>query len=335
MDCFHENVVARKVVTYLVLEWNRKKDLIIVDKQKQELKKQLMIKGCVVLDVGKSYDLPTLLRFGDLDIRGIAAKNETLSVTEYFNILTKFLTESPIVMDDLDRIIKLASDDKAFKNLADMKSLLISIGCARLTPVVDSILDAGEKGNKEVAAICAEKISTDFADLYSRTRTAENARIKSSNKDASVPEDEENSELSLKTFVEQLDYEEANRKLRILAVDDASFMLSTISSILKNDYEIFSLTKGALVEKFLRHTTPELFLLDYTMPEINGFELVPIIRSFEEHKDTPIVFLTAMGTVHHITTAISLGACDFIVKPVNPALLREKIAKHIVRKKAF
>jgi DNA-binding response OmpR family regulator len=65
------------------------------------------------------------------------------------------------------------------------------------------------------------------------------------------------------------------------------------------------------------------------MPDINGFELVDIIRSFEEHKDTPIIFLTAMGTAHHVTTAVSLGAVDYIVKPPDAEALKEKVAKHI------
>jgi len=76
-------------------------------------------------------------------------------------------------------------------------------------------------------------------------------------------------------------------------------------------------------------------LLDYKMPDLNGFELVPIIRSFEEHKDTPIIFLTSMGTTEHVSAAAMLGASDFLVKPFEPYTLQDKIAKHIVRKKSF
>jgi putative two-component system response regulator len=118
-------------------------------------------------------------------------------------------------------------------------------------------------------------------------------------------------------------------RYKILCVDDTPFMLRTISSILKDEYEMFSLTKGAMVTKFLQHTKPDLFLLDYNMPGINGFELVPVIRSFEEHKETPIIFITAMGTSAHVKNAVSLGACDYIVKPVVPGLLREKVRKHL------
>ena len=71
------------------------------------------------------------------------------------------------------------------------------------------------------------------------------------------------------------------------------------------------------------------------MPELNGFDLIPIIRSFKEHKDTPIVFLTSKRTIDNVTAALALGASDFIAKPFNPDFLREKIKKYIVRKKSF
>jgi putative two-component system response regulator len=112
-------------------------------------------------------------------------------------------------------------------------------------------------------------------------------------------------------------------------------MLKTITSALGADYKVYTLSDPMMVEKFLQQVTPELFLLDYKMPGLNGFDLIPIIRNFDEHKDTPIVFLTSMGTSDNVSAAAMLGACDFIVKPFQGNVLREKIAKYIVRKKLF
>jgi len=126
--------------------------------------------------------------------------------------------------------------------------------------------------------------------------------------------------------------EHGKRKLLILAVDDSPIVLQSVSSILSGRYKVFTLPKPAELEKVLQKLTPDLFLLDYKMPEVSGFELVPIIRSYEEHKDTPIIFLTSTGSMDNVTAAITLGASDYVVKPFNPVVLREKIAKHIVRK---
>ncbi|MCL2107930.1 MAG: response regulator, partial [Oscillospiraceae bacterium] len=70
--------------------------------------------------------------------------------------------------------------------------------------------------------------------------------------------------------------------------------------------------------------TPDLFLLDYLMPKMTGFDLVPIIRKFPEHDETPIIFLTSEGSTDHVTAAINLGACDFIVKPIKESVLCQK-----------
>jgi putative two-component system response regulator len=69
------------------------------------------------------------------------------------------------------------------------------------------------------------------------------------------------------------------------------------------------------------------------MPAMSGFELVPIIRSYPEHKHTPIIFVTADGTVSQISAALNLGACDFIVKPIKEDVLRKKIAQHLANDK--
>jgi PleD family two-component response regulator len=129
--------------------------------------------------------------------------------------------------------------------------------------------------------------------------------------------------------------EESSRKLKILAVDDMLFMLNTVSQILSSEYQVYELTDPTMLETVLQFITPELFLLDYDMPQRNGFDLVPIIRSYPEHKDTPIVFLTATGTNASVVTALKLGACDYLVKPIQAKLLRHKVAAHIVRKNRF
>jgi putative two-component system response regulator len=112
-------------------------------------------------------------------------------------------------------------------------------------------------------------------------------------------------------------------------------MLRLISTSLEDDYKVYTLANPRAVEKFLAQTTPELFLLDCEMPGICGFDLVPIIRNHEEHKDTPIIFLTSMSTGSYVSAAAMLGACDFMAKPFDEEILKARIAKHIVRKKLF
>jgi len=117
----------------------------------------------------------------------------------------------------------------------------------------------------------------------------------------------------------------------VLAIDDSPDVLKAVFSMLRGDYKVFALPKPEKLKDFLTKTTPDIFLLDYEMPDISGFDLIPIIREFPEHKETPIIFLTSSGTIEHLTVAVDLGASDFIVKPFEMDVLRSKVKKSIAK----
>jgi PleD family two-component response regulator len=115
----------------------------------------------------------------------------------------------------------------------------------------------------------------------------------------------------------------------ILAVDDNASILRSVNYLLSSRYKVYTLAEPLKLKAMLSMVTPDLFLLDCNMPELNGFDLVPVIRETREHKETPIMFLTSEGTIDNISVAINLGACDFITKPINDNILREKIDQRL------
>jgi len=122
---------------------------------------------------------------------------------------------------------------------------------------------------------------------------------------------------------------EDGNKPMVLVVDDVSSMLRAIQYALHDRYKVYVLSKSEDALDFLKTKTPELIVLDYLMPVINGFDLIPLIRALPEHKDTPIIMITTEGTLDHVSKSMSLGASDFIVKPFKPKELNDKVAKHI------
>jgi DNA-binding response OmpR family regulator len=130
-------------------------------------------------------------------------------------------------------------------------------------------------------------------------------------------------------FEEFIKTEEETDKPCILAVDDVPMMLRTIQSALQDKYKVYALSKPEEISNLLKRIRPDLFLLDYKMPGLTGFDVVPIIRSFIAHKTTPIIFVTGVGTIDNMVMAAGLGACDFIVKPISVEALRAKVKKHI------
>jgi CheY-like chemotaxis protein len=74
------------------------------------------------------------------------------------------------------------------------------------------------------------------------------------------------------------------------------------------------------------HVPPDLALLDINMPIISGFELLEYIRSKSEQKNLPVFFVTGSATKEFINKAVTAGAMDYIVKPIQPAVLTGKVA---------
>jgi DNA-binding response OmpR family regulator len=68
------------------------------------------------------------------------------------------------------------------------------------------------------------------------------------------------------------------------------------------------------------------------MPDLSGFDLIPIIRSFDAHKHTPIIFLSSNSDEENIMRAKEMGVCEYVFKPVDIALLRKKIAEQIEKR---
>ena len=249
-----------------------------------------------------------------------------MRVVDFCNLLSKFEENSRDGINSLWKIADLKADESDLDFLANIiMEQFEDIGCTKLIPAFEDILKAVKRGHTAFAAEHVESLVSDYEKILKRLAAA-----KKTEGDEAPPAGYEMQ--SLKNAVAQIESGETARKLRILAVDDSTVMLNTITSVLGGDYKVYPMAKPTMVEKFLEQITPDLILLDYEMPEINGFDLIPIIRNFGEHKDTPIIFLTSLGTMEHVSAAAKLGACDFIVKPFQPDNLREKVAKHIVWK---
>jgi len=115
----------------------------------------------------------------------------------------------------------------------------------------------------------------------------------------------------------------------ILVVDDMTSMLRTIHHALHAKYNVFLISRSEVVIDFLQNNRPDVILLDYLMPGLSGFDLIPLIRGLPDYKDIPIIIITTEGTIRNVNDAISRGASDFIVKPFDPKELNYKVEKQI------
>jgi len=271
------------------------------------------------------FDLTVYLRQNVIDLRGIADEYGQ-STESYFKLLSDFISLAPDVNIALATFSGRAANIEACKCIDKMAALLGELKFDRFITEFYTILGSYDHGNWKLAAYQAKSVTEQFDEFKQKISSARKPK---------KPDNAPDAALSLKEYIMRLDEIEADRKMVILAVDDSPSILTSISYVLGKEYKVFTLLKSTELEKVLQKLTPDLILLDYEMPGLNGFELVPIIRGFKEHADTPVIYLTSIGTIDTVTSAMAIGACDFIVKPFNPDILLEKIGRHIVRKKTF
>ena len=114
---------------------------------------------------------------------------------------------------------------------------------------------------------------------------------------------------------------------RVLLVDDDERNLLAMQSILEDLGEVVPAKSG---EEALRHLLKSEFaviLLDVYMPGMDGYETAQIIRSRDQTKGIPIVFLSAVNKeTEHLLRGYAMGAVDYVFKPVDPLVLRSKVA---------
>lgn len=122
-------------------------------------------------------------------------------------------------------------------------------------------------------------------------------------------------------------------KPRVLAVDDQPMHLQVLHELFRDDYQLFVATSGPRALEICRDHAPDLVLLDGVMPGMDGYEVCARLKGQASTRDIPIIFLTAQSDPAEETRALELGAVDFIVKPVNPAVVRARVKTHITLKR--
>jgi PAS domain S-box-containing protein len=116
-------------------------------------------------------------------------------------------------------------------------------------------------------------------------------------------------------------------RARILIVDDDELNLHAIKTVLEDIADVVLASSG---EEALRHLLKGEFaviLLDVYMPGMDGYETAQLIRAREQTKRIPIIFLSAINKeVEHLIRGYSMGAVDYVFKPVEPIVLQSKVA---------
>ncbi len=123
----------------------------------------------------------------------------------------------------------------------------------------------------------------------------------------------------------------SNSHFRILAIDDTPANLLTLGTALADEYDLQIATDGEQGLALAAAAPPDLILLDLMMPGIDGFEVCRRLKSHVKLKDIPVIIVSALNEVDTEAAGLALGAADYMTKPINVKLARQRIRNLLER----
>ena len=116
-----------------------------------------------------------------------------------------------------------------------------------------------------------------------------------------------------------------------LIIEDDNTIQTYLKRLLTNRFnsKVFQASNGADGLKLLEEITPDLILLDITMPKMNGTEFLKKLRTIKKFEDLPILVLSATAGKETVQEMISLGVKGYLLKPMDPDATYERIKQII------
>lgn len=237
-----------------------------------------------------------------LDVQVLEQLREEIG-NAFIKMVTVFLEDAPGQLDALVQAIA-ANDALAMGELAhSLKGAGRNLGANQFSAHAKKLEDLGRHGSVQGA----EELSFALCSEFERVKSALMKEID--------PKREG-----------QLDIERFGPL--ILVADDDRSMRFALNDVLKQDgYRIELASTGAQALTICERQMPDLILMDAMMPEMDGFAACAKIRKLPEGAHTPILIVTALDDESSIDMAFSVGATDYIPKPVHFAVLRQRVSR--------
>lgn len=119
---------------------------------------------------------------------------------------------------------------------------------------------------------------------------------------------------------------------RVMIVDDDSTNISVLRTLLEPSFTVQISKSGKHAIMLASHTKPDLILLDILMPDVDGYTVCQSLKTDENTKHIPVIFITSKCSNHDEAKGLSLGAIDYITKPFRPDIVKARVNAHLALK---
>lgn len=229
------------------------------------------------------------------------------------SLIEAFQEDMLVYIDNLHTAIK-ASDAVQIRQIAHtIKGSASNFGAVALVKCSKELEDRAALGNIENAEVFAEQISAAFEAL-------------SPDLQHEIP--------VVGSSVAVLDDSQEQHHRILVVDDDRSIRLLLVNAFRREDYEIEQAADGMQAIEICRRHMPDLILMDAVMPEMDGFDACQAIRDIPNGADIPVLMITGLEDEGSIVRAFSSGATDYISKPINFSVMKQRVARLIKANKA-
>lgn len=223
-----------------------------------------------------------------------------------------YLQTAPDCAEKIHASINRGRAEEIGKMAHSLKSSSANLGAKTLAVQCQALETAGRNGDLSEL----DRLYKNFESHFIRVRHALTLELEH------IPHE---ARAKMPLFPEQLS-RKVELGVTILVVDDdATFRLLTAEALISLGYRVMEAKNGNTALQKVKLTQPDLIILDALMDDMDGFETCSALRALPALADVPIIMSTGLDDIESINKAYSVGASDFILKPVNYTLLQYHI----------
>ncbi len=245
------------------------------------------------------------------DVKVIASLRETVGEV-VSSMIAAFLEDTPIYIGKL----KIALTENNARQVRDMahtiKGSAANFGAVELVAASKKLEDGATREDLSDGVQLLKRISLAFDALQKDLKQ----------------------EISLDAETAKVPLKSASSSNILVVDDDRTVRMALVDAFTRENYEVEEANNGMQALNICKRHMPDLVLMDAVMPELDGFDACQMIRELPHGSDIPVLMITALNDEQSIVRAFSSGATDYISKPINFSVIKQRVARLIKASKA-
>ncbi len=121
-----------------------------------------------------------------------------------------------------------------------------------------------------------------------------------------------------------------NRQQTVLVVDDEKSNRDRLAELLQPDCRVILAKCGQQALERVADQEPDLILLDVLMPDMDGHQVIQILKHNDDTRKIPVIIISALDSPTDEERGLDLGAVDYITKPFHPSIVRKRVRNHLL-----